>query len=231
MMNIKKYAIIVAGGKGTRMGAVVPKQFLPLNGKPLLCYPIEAFAQAIPDIHLILVIPPDQLRSAQTVLRSYLGGVNVTIVSGGETRYHSVQNGLKEVKDDGVIFVHDGARPLVSGELILRCFLQAVEKGSAIPAVPVTESIRVVDDGNSRPLNREHIRIIQTPQTFNTRIILPAFRQEYQASFTDEATVVEAYGEKVHLIEGARDNVKVTTLEDMLIAEVLLKARNYVQIA
>ena len=231
MVNFQKYAVIVAGGKGTRMGAAVPKQFLPLNGKPLLCYPIEAFAQALPDIHLILVLPPDQLRSAQIVLRSYIGSIDVTIVAGGETRYHSVQNGLKQVRDDGVVFVHDGARPLVSGELILRCFLQAIEKGSAIPAIPVTESMRVVDDGHSRPVTREHIRIIQTPQTFNTGLILPAFQQEYRPAFTDEATVVEAYGEKIHLIDGARDNVKVTTPEDMLIAEVLLKARNYVQIA
>ena len=231
MINIKKYAVIVAGGKGTRMGAAVPKQFLPLHGKPLLCYPIEAFAQAIPGIHLILVLPSDQLRSAQIVLRSYIGNVDVTIVPGGETRYHSVQNGLKEVQDDGVVFVHDGARPLVSGELILRCFMQAMEKGSAIPAVHVTESMRITDDNGSRPVNREHMRIIQTPQTFNTSLILPAFTQDYQTAFTDEATVVEAYGEKVHLIEGARDNVKVTTPEDMLIAEVLLKARNYVQIA
>ncbi len=228
MMNIKKYAVIVAGGKGTRMGAAVPKQFLPLVGKPLLCYPIEAFAQALPGIHLILVLPPDQLRSAQIVLRSYLGNVDVTIVAGGETRYHSVQNGLKEVTEEGIVFVHDGARPLVSAELILRCFMQAVEKGSAIPAVPVTESLRVIEGNDSSPIDRERVRIIQTPQTFNTNVILPAFSQQYQVSFTDEATVVEHYGERVHLIDGSRDNVKVTTPEDMLIAEVLLKARNYV---
>lgn len=231
MINIKKYAVIVAGGKGTRMGAAVPKQFLPLNNKPLLCYPIEAFAQAIPGIDIILVLPADQLRSAQIVLRSYIGNIDVTIVPGGETRYHSVQNGLKEIKGEGIVFVHDGARPLISGELILRCYMQAIEKGSAIPSIPVTESMRIIDHSNSRPVNREHMRIIQTPQTFNTRIILPAFEQEYHTSFTDEATVVEAMGEKVHLIEGARDNVKVTTPEDMLIAEVLLKARNYVPIS
>lgn len=230
MINIKKYAVIVAGGKGTRMGAAVPKQFLPLLGKPLLCYPIEAFAQAMSGINLILVLPEDQLRSAQIVLRSYLGGVDVTIVAGGETRYHSVQNGLKVIKDDGIVFVHDGARPLVSTELILRCYVQAMEKGSAIPTIAVTESLRVVDDNNSRPVDREHIRIIQTPQTFHSSILLPAFEQEYQTSFTDEATVLEAFGTKVHLIDGARDNIKVTTPEDMLIAEVLLKARNYVQV-
>ena len=230
MMDIKKYAVIVAGGKGTRMGAAVPKQFLLLNGKPLLCYSIEAFTQAIPGIHLILVLPPDQLQSAQTVLRTYLGNVDVTLVLGGETRYHSVQNGLKEVKDDGIVFVHDAARPLLSFDLIQRCLQQAEEKGSAIPVLPATESIRVVDDGNSKSLNRENLRIIQTPQTFNTGIILPAFEQEYQASFTDEASVVEAYGEIVHLIEGERDNIKVTTPEDMLIAEVLFKARKHGQI-
>jgi len=141
-----------------------------------------------------------------------------------------VQNGLKEVKDDGVVFVHDGARPLVSAELILRCFIQAVEKGSAIPAIPVTESMRMIADNGSKPVPREQMRIVQTPQTFNTNIILPAFEQDYQTIFTDEATVVEAYGERVHLIDGARDNVKITTPEDMLIAEVLMKARNYVQV-
>jgi 2-C-methyl-D-erythritol 4-phosphate cytidylyltransferase len=228
MSDIRKYAVIVAGGKGIRMGSSVPKQFLPLQGKPLLCHAIEAFAEAIPGIRLILVLPEDQLGSAQTVLRSYIGSINVTTVAGGETRYHSVQNGLKLVPDDGVVFIHDGARPLVSAELIHRCYKQAVEKGSAIPAVPVTESMRFIEDGYSNPLNREQIRIIQTPQTFRTNLLLPAFKQEYNPAFTDEATVLEAFGTNVMLIDGMYENIKVTTPEDMIIAEAMLNARDHV---
>ena len=224
MSDIKKYAVVVAGGRGLRMGSAVPKQFLPLLGKPLLCYAIQAFAATIRGIHIILVLPPDQLNSAKTVLKSYLGAIDVTTVAGGETRYQSVQNGLKKVNDDGVVFIHDGVRPLLSQDLIQRCYQQAIEKGSAIPVTPVMDSIRIIENGISKPINREQLRIIQTPQTFLTNIILPAFRQEYNPSFTDEANVVEAYGTRVPLIDGALDNIKVTTPEDMLIAETLLKA-------
>ena len=224
MTDIKKYAVVVAGGRGMRMGAAVPKQFLPLLGKPLLCYAIQAFAATIKGIHIILVLPTDQLNSAKTVLKSYLGNIEVTTVAGGETRYESVQNGLKKVNDDGVVFVHDGVRPLLSPDLIQRCYHQAIDKGSAIPVVPVTESIRIIEGGVSRSINREQLRIIQTPQTFLTNIILPAFAQEYNPSFTDEANVVETFGKSVHLIDGAMENIKVTTPEDMLIAETLLKA-------
>ena len=224
MGDIKKYAVIVAGGRGLRMGSAVPKQFLPILGKPLLCYAIQAFAATIRGINIILVLPSDQLNSAKTVLKSYLGNIEVTTVAGGENRYESVQNGLKKVNNDGVVFIHDGVRPLVSQDLIQRCYQQAVEKGSAIPVVPVMDSIRIVENGSSHPINREHLRIVQTPQTFMTSIILPAFQQEYQPAFTDEANVVEAYGTPVHLIDGALENIKVTTPEDMLIAETLLKA-------
>ncbi len=225
MSNIKTYAVVVAGGKGSRMGSPIPKQFLPFLGKPLLCYAIEAFAGAIPGIKIILVLPADELKSAQTVLRSYIGDINVTVVAGGDTRYHSVQNGLEKVNNDGVVFVHDGARPLISDELIQRCYKQALEKGSAIPAIPVAESMRLVEHGTSRAVNRDQLRIVQTPQTFRTELILPAFNQRYQPSFTDEATVVEAFGTPVHLIEGLHDNIKITIPEDMVIAEVLLNAR------
>ncbi len=224
MDGINKYAVIVAGGKGVRMGSVIPKQFLPLVGKPLLCYPIQAFAEALPDIHIILVLPADQLSSAEIVLRSYLSGINVTVVAGGETRYHSVQNGLKKVNDDGVVFVHDGARPMLQEDLIMRCYRQAVELGSAVPVVPAMESMRVRENGHSKPVNREQLCVVQTPQTFRTGIILPAFHQEFQPSFTDEATVVEAFGAEVRLVNGSHDNIKVTTPVDMLIAEALLKA-------
>lgn len=225
MGEIKKYAVIVAGGQGIRMGSVIPKQFLPLLGKPMLCHAIETFAQAIPGIRLILVLPANQVGSAQTVLRSYIGNIDVTTVAGGETRYHSVQNGLKQITGEGVVFVHDGARPLISGELIKRCYEQAVAKGSAVPVIPLVESARIVDGELSKPIDRENLRIVQTPQTFRTEIILPAFRQAYIPSFTDEATVLEAFGTTVHLVDGMPDNIKVTTPNDMIVAEALLNAR------
>jgi len=225
MGEIKKYAVIVAGGQGLRMGSAIPKQFLPLLGKPMLCHAVEAFANAIDDVQLILVLPADQVGSAQTVLRSYLGGIDVVTVAGGQTRYHSVQNGLKKVNNDGIVFVHDGARPLVSAELILRCYQQAKEKGSAVPVIPIAESVRVLDGDRSTALIREQLRIIQTPQTFRTDLILPAFKQDYDPSFTDEATVLEANGTKIHLIDGTHDNIKVTGPDDMVIAEALLKDR------
>ncbi len=222
MSDIKKYGVIVAGGQGLRMGTSIPKQFLPLHGKPMLCYAIEAFAQAFRDINLILVLPADQVGSAQTVLRSYIGNIDVTTVAGGETRYHSVQNGLKQVQNNGIVFVHDGARPLISKELILRCYSAAVESGSAVPVIPVAESMRRVTPGGSEPLNREDLRIIQTPQTFRTELILPAFQQPYDPSFTDEATVLESFGTAINLVDGMYNNIKVTTPNDLAIAEALL---------
>jgi 2-C-methyl-D-erythritol 4-phosphate cytidylyltransferase len=222
---MKKYAVIVAGGKGVRMGSAVPKQFLPLNGQPILYHTIKAFIGAYADMHLVLVLPQDQLSYAQMVLQSFPDRIDMTIVAGGETRYHSVQNGLKVVEAGSVVFVHDGVRPLVTPALIQRCYEQALEKGSAIPAIPVADSMRIIEDEDSRPIDREQMRIIQTPQTFRSEIILPAFEQEYQISFTDEATVVEAYGDVVYLVEGERSNIKVTTPEDMIVAEALLKAR------
>ena len=227
MPDVKKYAVIVAGGKGARMGSDVPKQFLPLLGIPLMCHAVQAFAAAIPGINIILVLPSDQLGSAQTVLRSYIGNIKVATVSGGETRYHSVANGLKLINDDGIVFVHDGARPLISEELIIRCYRQTIEKGNAIPAIPAIESMRLLDvSGSSKSLNRDQLRVVQTPQTFRTNIILPAFKLPYQSSFTDEASVVEAAGHEIHLIEGRTDNIKVTRAEDMVVAEALLRIRS-----
>lgn len=225
MADLTKYAVIVAGGKGVRMGSAVPKQFLPLAGKPVLHYTVQAFIDAYPDINLILVLPEEQLSYAQMLLQSFPERIDITIVAGGETRYHSVQNGLKAVTAGAVVFVHDGVRPMLSPQLIRNCYEQAIAKGSAIPAIPVPDSIRSIEGGDSQPVNREQLRIIQTPQTFLTDIIMPAFEQEYQVAFTDEATVVEAYGTKIYLIDGEQSNIKVTNPADMLIAESLLKAR------
>lgn len=220
-----KYAVIVAGGKGQRMGNAIPKQFLPLAGKPVLYHTIKAFKDAFDDIKLVLVLPQDQLSYAQMVLQAFPERIDIAIVTGGETRFHSVQNGLKAVSGNSVIFVHDGVRPLVSADLVQRCFVQAVEKGSAIPAIAVADSMRIIEGENSSPVDRQNMRSIQTPQTFRSDILLPAFLQGYREQFTDEATVVEAYGEEVYLIEGERGNIKITTPEDMLIAETILNSR------
>jgi 2-C-methyl-D-erythritol 4-phosphate cytidylyltransferase len=225
MDEINKYAIIVAGGKGTRMGGNIPKQFLPLLSLPVLCHSILAFIHTIPGIKIILVAPAGQLNSAQTILKSYLGQYNLQIVAGGETRFHSVQNGLKAINDDGIVFIHDAVRPLVSQDLIDRCFDCALREGSAIPAIKATDSMRIVNDnGESTPLDRERIRVIQTPQTFMTKIVLPAFKQDFRPEFTDEASVVEAYGTKICLVEGDKDNIKITDPTDMIIADTLLKS-------
>ncbi|GAA4467174.1 2-C-methyl-D-erythritol 4-phosphate cytidylyltransferase [Nemorincola caseinilytica] len=222
--TIKKYAIIVAGGKGVRMASSIPKQFMPLMGIPVLCHSVLAFSHAFPDIRIILVTPADQVNGVHTILKSYIGDRQVTCVAGGETRFHSVQSGLKAIKNDGVVFVHDGVRPLVSQELIYRCYESALDHGSAIPVMPVTDSMRLVDeDGDSHPVNRDNLRIVQTPQTFMSHLILPAFDRPYDPAFTDEATVVEAHGHRVRLVAGDRDNIKITTPGDMVIAETLLK--------
>lgn len=231
MSEIKKYAVIVAGGKGQRMGTAIPKQFLDLAGKPMLYYSIAAFTDAYPDIEVILVLPEDMLSYAQIILTAFPAPVDMIIVPGGATRYHSVKNGLNAIKGNGIVFVHDGARPLVSKALINRCYKQATEKGNAIPAIAATDSMRITDGRHTKPIDRDYLRIIQTPQTFRTEIIIPAFQQDYDPAFTDEATVLEATGMEVYLTEGDKRNIKVTTPEDMMIAAVMLKddLRKYIE--
>lgn len=226
--QIPVFAVIVAGGQGTRMGTAVPKQFLKLNGKPVLYYTIKAFTTALPEVQIILVLPAHQISYAQMVLQSFPERIDVTIVAGGETRFHSVQNGLKDVPEEAIVFIHDGVRPLVSHDLILRCYQQAIEKGSAIPAIAVADSMRLVKTEGSAPIDRTQLRIIQTPQTFRASILQPAMQQPYSDTFTDEATVVEAFGGRVHLTEGEKSNIKITTPEDMMMAEALLKAKDLV---
>lgn len=219
------YAVIVAGGQGTRMGTAVPKQFLELEGKPILFHTVQAFVNALPGVQIVLVLPAHQLSYAQMVLSSFPERIDLTIVAGGETRYHSVQNGLRDIPDDAIVLVQDGVRPLASADLIRRCYQQAFDKGSAIPAIPATDSLRIVKNGHSEPLDRSNIRIIQTPQTFKASILIPAMQQSYRESFTDEATVVEEYGDEIFLIEGERSNIKITTPEDLLIAEALIRGK------
>jgi 2-C-methyl-D-erythritol 4-phosphate cytidylyltransferase len=221
----KTYAVIVAGGQGTRMGTAVPKQFLDLQGKPVLYHAIQAFLHALPDISVILVLPEQQISYAQMILQAFSEPLDLTITAGGNTRFESVQNGLQLVAphEESIVFVHDGVRPLLSQSLILRCYQQALALGSAIPAIPVADSMRMLEANGSVPVDRIKMRIIQTPQTFRSSLLLPAFKQPYTEAFTDEATVVEAYGTPIFLIDGQRSNLKITMPEDLQIAAVFLK--------
>lgn len=222
---MRKYAVIVAGGSGLRMGADKPKQFLLLRGKPILYYTINQFFKAYSDIQILLVLPKDFLKEGQELLKELDASIDLQFVTGGATRFHSVQNGLNCIKEPGIVFVHDGVRCLLSENLIKACYEQAVSIGSAIPAVAATDSIRIVQGDASQVADRNLVRIIQTPQTFQTSLLLPAFETEYLASFTDEATVVEAAGKMIYLIEGDYNNIKITRPVDLLIAENILKQR------
>ncbi len=225
--NIITYVVIVAGGQGARMGTAIPKQFLEIQGKPVLYHTIRAFTGSLPDAKIILVLPAQQISYAQMVLQHFPERLDVTIVAGGATRFHSVQNGLKVITAPGIIMVHDGVRPLINHELILRCLQQAAEKGSAVPAIPVADSVRrTFPDDTSSPIDRAALRLVQTPQTFRTEILLPAFEQAYQDSFTDEATVCEAAGHRIFLTTGDKYNIKITTPEDLAIAEAIMSTRN-----
>jgi 2-C-methyl-D-erythritol 4-phosphate cytidylyltransferase len=219
---MKKFAVIVAGGSGTRMNNSTPKQFLLLHGKPLLWYTIQAFLQAYEDLHIILVLPAAHIHS--NVIQSLLNE-RVTTTTGGETRFHSVQNGLKLVEENSLVFVHDGVRCLVSPSLIKRCGEQAARLGSAIPAVTATDSLRMEINGNHQVIDRQAVHMIQTPQTFRSELIVPAFEQPCREHFTDEATVVEACGKQVFLIEGEYENIKVTRPVDLWFAEKILSER------
>ncbi|GEO10000.1 2-C-methyl-D-erythritol 4-phosphate cytidylyltransferase [Segetibacter aerophilus] len=220
---MKKYAIIVAGGSGQRMGSEVPKQFLLIKGKPLLQYTLQTFLLTYDDLQIILVLPRQQFNYGEQIVKQMDAEERVQIVAGGPTRFHSVQNGLKQITEPAIVFVHDGVRCLVSVPLIQRCYQQALEKGSAIPAVVATDSIRVVEGTTHLTIDRNNIRIVQTPQTFRSDILLAAFKQEYTEAFTDEATVVEAAGNEVFLIEGEHNNLKITRPLDLFIAEKLLE--------
>lgn len=219
---MNKYAVIVAGGSGSRMGTSTPKQFLSIRGLSLLGYAMKAFLQAYEDLKIILVLPNDSIEKGEALIEQLQAGDRVHLTVGGETRFHSVQNGLALVSEPSIVFVHDGVRSLVSRDLIHRCYAQALEKGSAIPAVAATDSIRIVQGHGHIVADRNAVRIIQTPQTFQSSLLLPAFQSEYKISFTDEATVVEAAGNPVYLIEGEYENIKITRPADLLIAEKIL---------
>lgn len=219
---MQRSTIIVAGGSGKRMGAAVPKQFLPLAGMPLLCRTIEAFHRFDRSLQLIVVLPHEQVGAWRELCSKHEFAVAHTVVPGGAERFHSVREGLKHVAHDGLVAVHDGVRPLVSVELIARCFTAAEEHGAAIPVVPVHASVREVEGLRSHAVDRSMLRIVQTPQCFSVTLLRKAFELPYGPAFTDEATLVEHTGAEVHLVEGEDRNIKITTPVDLAVAEALL---------
>lgn len=208
------------------MGAAVPKQFLLLAGKPVLWYTLEVFLGAYPDLEIILVVPAAYMEEARVVGDDTRAPQRIRLVAGGETRFHSVQNGLGLIREESVVFVHDGVRCLASVALIRRCYEQAVLEGSAIPVVDCRDSVRLLTEaGSSTAFDRNKIKLVQTPQTFLSTILLPSYSIGYKEEFTDEATVVEAAGLSVHLVEGEPDNIKITLPADLVVAELILSVR------
>ena len=218
-----QYVVIVAGGSGKRMGMDTPKQFLELSGRPVLMHTIERFREFDPTIEIITVLPENQLRHWIDLQKQYSFTIPQTIVKGGSTRFHSVRNGLKFVNAPGIVAIHDGVRPFVSIDTIRRCFYIAEKLGNAIPAISPIESLRIVTDSGSRPVDRFHVKQIQTPQVFNAELIKKAYLQEYKPEYSDDATVLENTGEKINLIEGNRENIKITNPEDLIISKALLE--------
>lgn len=222
MGGMKKYALIVAGGKGLRMGSELPKQFLPIGGKPVLMRTLEAFHACNREIQLIVVLPHSQQEFWRTLCREHRFTLPHVVVDGGETRFHSVKNGLALVEDPALVGVHDGVRPFVSREVIDRCYGLAAEKRAVIPVIGVVETVRRMEGEKSVTVSRDDYRLVQTPQVFDAELLKAAYDQPYTPHFTDDASVVEAWGASVTLTPGNRENIKITTPFDLKIAAALI---------
>jgi 2-C-methyl-D-erythritol 4-phosphate cytidylyltransferase len=222
---MKKFVLIVAGGSGQRMGAELPKQFLELCGKPILMHTLQRFFEFDPQSDIILVLPESQQQLWQELCLQYSFTLPHRVVSGGQTRFHSVQNGLKLVRENSLVMIHDGVRPLVSEDTLKRCCQTALQKENAIPVLPVNESLRMIKGQENIAVDRSLYFSVQTPQTFISGQILKAFEQPYESTFTDDASVAERAGYKIHLVEGNTNNIKITTPTDLVIAEAFLKER------
>ena len=219
-----RYAIIVAGGKGLRMGGDLPKQFIPVEGRPVLMRTLDAFHAFDAALRIILVLPLDHQTYWHELCREYAFEVPHRIADGGDTRFHSVQNGLSMVDEpEALVAVHDGVRPFVSHDVIERCLMEAEAHGAAVPVVPVVETLRRLTDADSVTVPRDAYRLVQTPQTFRASLLRQAYGQHYSDAFTDDASVVEALGHAVHLVEGNRENIKLTTPFDLVVASALVK--------
>jgi 2-C-methyl-D-erythritol 4-phosphate cytidylyltransferase len=225
---MKKFAIIVAGGLGTRMGNATPKQFMLLHDKPVLYYTIKTFLEAFNDLYIILVLPEDYTDMGREIIDAYFDYSRIQITAGGETRFHSVMNGLEMVQEDAIVFVHDGVRCLLTVDLIHRCYTKALENGSAIPVVPAKDSVRLIEGEVNEAIERNKVVMVQTPQTFHSRILQPAFQIDYKERFTDEASVVEEFGLKIELVDGEEQNIKITRPIDLIVAEHILLEREEV---
>lgn len=221
--GIQKYAIIVAGGSGTRMNSSTPKQFLPIQGKPVLMHTIQRFADFSQDIQIIVVLPSSQIKEWTKLCTQHHFNIKVKLIEGGETRFHSVKNGLNAIDNlNSLVAIHDGVRPFIKNSIIEDSFKQADSFGSAITCVSLKDSIRYVDSNSNRAEDRTKFKLIQTPQTFKTSLIKNAYQLTQLTDFTDDAGVLESVGNKIHLIDGSYENIKITTPEDLIIAEALL---------
>lgn len=218
---MKQYVIIVAGGKGLRMGTTIPKQFLELNGKAIILHTLKKFRAALPQAELLLVLPDTELDRWKEIA-SNTPFHELKTASGGKTRFDSVRSGLQLIQKSGVVGIHDAVRPFVAEKVIQDCFETAEKKGTAIPVVKLKDSIRKLEGNGSSTVDRELFRIVQTPQCFKTELIKEAYQQNYRENFTDDASVVEENGTEVHLVDGNFENIKITTLEDLRIGEALL---------
>ena len=228
------YIIVVAGGKGLRMGSDIPKQFLPIGDKPVLMRTLERFREYSDDLQIILVLPEAQQEYWQDLCKKYDFKVEYLLANGGQTRFHSVQNGLALVPDDaeGVVGVHDGVRPFPSIEVIRNCYETARTAKAVIPVIPVVETLRHISLTShplpltSKTVPRDEYRLVQTPQTFDIQLLKAANRQPYNDGFTDDASVVESYGHKITLVEGNRENIKITTPYDITVAEAIINIKS-----
>jgi 2-C-methyl-D-erythritol 4-phosphate cytidylyltransferase len=224
-----KYAIIVAGGSGSRMKSDIPKQFIEIGGFPILWHTISRFKKADPAIEIIVVLPESQIDYWQKRIESIPNADNHTIVNGGATRFQSSLNGLSVISgNDGLVAIHDGVRPFIFPEIIEKSYQMAAQKGSSVVCVPLKDSVReVTESTQNKAIDRSKLRLIQTPQTFRLDILKKAFAQKESPLFTDDASVVEAAGFPISLLEGAYENIKITTPEDLLWAEILLKSKMF----
>ncbi len=221
---MEQITIIVAGGSGTRMNTVIPKQFLLLNDEPVLMRTIRTFNGFSPGMEIVVVLPADQVKYWETICRKQRFSIPHTIVEGGKTRHHSVKNAIKRIKPGMLVAIHDGIRPLVSQALIRTCFDTAYVLGNAVPVTGLSDSIRQIEGDRNFRADRSLFRMVQTPQVFTSDILIEAFRQDYDPVFTDEATLVERAGHKIHMVKGQPENIKITTTLDMCIASAIIDA-------
>jgi 2-C-methyl-D-erythritol 4-phosphate cytidylyltransferase len=222
---MKKFALIVAGGSGSRMNNNIPKQFIEINNRPVLMHTFDAFFNFDPNLEFILVLPQNQITLWNSLCDMHQFNMDCKIAFGGETRFHSVKNGLDFINEEGIVFIHDGVRPLVSLQTLKNCYETAIEKGNALPVIPVSESVREIDGLKNKAVDRSKYFLVQTPQTFQTRLIQKAYQQATSNLFTDDASVLECTGETIHLVEGNRENIKITYPEDLVLADIFLKKK------